>query len=158
MDVGTVLVVAEAPEEFPARAVEGDPRVVDEVWVDAMARTASTALAFHDVRADSLAMNRIVAKLHRLIRRRHGRSQRGERKRWHPALKVLVGLPEKERPVASVCALHGVPEDHAGRLLNPNKMVFRHSHGSSCELLVPFQKPIIPAQTPNSMGRNTWGE
>ena len=92
-----MLVVAGAPEDVPARAIEGNRRVVDEVRVDAVARTASAALALHNVRADSLVVNHIVAELHRLIRWQHTPIQRGERKRWNPALKVLVGLPEKER-------------------------------------------------------------
>ena len=77
-------------EEVAARAVEGDPGVVDEVRVDAEARTASAALALHDVRTDCLAMNRVVAKLHRLSGREHSRVQGGERKRRYLALQVLI--------------------------------------------------------------------
>ena len=133
VDIGTVLIVAEALEKVPARAVEGDPRVVDEVRVDAEARTASAALALHDVRTDCLVVNRVVAELRRLVSREHG--QRGDRKRRYLALEAPIRLPEEEGPVMSVRCLHGVPGGHASRSLNPNKMLF--SHGSSCELKVP---------------------
>ena len=43
-------------------------------------------------------------------------------------------LPEKEGPVKSVRATHGVPRDH-GRLRCSSKVFI--SHGSSCELLTP---------------------
>ena len=73
VDVGAILVVTVAPEEAPARTVEGQSGVVDEARVDAQARAASATLTLQEVRTDGFGTDHVVGKFHCLI---------GRQRRW----------------------------------------------------------------------------